>query len=57
MKGRPLKKAIFEGLVYDLNSQPVSVTYVGDEPVMLSTMTALCVMSQLKRLTAKSGKR
>ncbi len=32
MKGRPLKKAIFEGLVYDVNSQPVSVTYVGDEP-------------------------
>ena len=27
-----MKKAIFEGLVIDENNNPVSVTYVGDEP-------------------------
>lgn len=27
-----MKKAIFEGLVFDLNEEPLSVAYVGDEP-------------------------
>lgn len=32
MKGSPLKKAIFEGLVFEINEQPLQVAYVGDEP-------------------------
>lgn len=32
MKGSPLKKAIFEGLVFETDGQPLMVSYVGDEP-------------------------
>lgn len=27
-----MKRAIFEGLVFDINGEPLSVAYVGDEP-------------------------
>jgi hypothetical protein len=32
MKGRPLKKAVFEGLVFAEDDQQLSVAYVGVEP-------------------------
>jgi len=50
-----MKRALFEGLVFDTEDQPLAVTWVGDEPNYVLDDGGFYAISPLKKSTDKSG--